>query len=365
MAILRDFSYTYLLKTFHNCLLGRNYKAGIVIADEVYDEELLLSLCDYYSKRIEKEGFANESVMSITWGVLLKQHERFMNELMNKDLAALHNRLKNVISDEISIGLSDSTYMFREDVVEKDYLLKNEREREMYVFGVFDKLISLCEATGYVRCFNPDDPSFDKVMSLAPEVFLDLLMEKYNINLAAPEFAGGTVGLITKYGTYTQRDMYAIHLALTIHDKFKDKNITICEIGGGIGHLAFYLHRLGFKNISIVDLPTVSAIQLYFLGRNLGKDHGIKFLGPDDFTGKYDLVINADSLIEMKREAAQAYIDLIDKNTKYFISMNQETGPAQFVDGFRVCDMTTMKRINRQMSWVRRGWIYEEYVNNV
>lgn len=347
-----------LMMNNHYLQNGYNYKEGWGYPVIDYDEDFLNSICDYFYSRMEKEKVTNGSNDSPTWAPLVNRHKPVVDALIERDTVTLHEMLRSICNSVLTLGTCGG------DLLEQHYK-NNEHDRKLFVFGVFDKMVSVAEAAGVITCFNPEDLTFEKrVMMHRPEYFLDLLAKKYQFDIRAPKYAGGNLGIETEYGIYSQRDMFGLHLALMVADRYPDRNTSICDIGGGVGHLTYYLHRLGYRNLTIVDLPTISISQMYFLGTNLTKYNGVKLLSPDEFTGDYDLVMNADSFIEMSRASATRYLDLIKQNGKHLISMNQETGHIQFEDGFRVCDLTDMKRTCRFMSWVRKGWVYEEYVTD-
>jgi len=51
------------------------------------------------------------------------------------------------------------------------------------------------------------------------------------------------------------RQLQALHQALLLHSKVPEKHQRIVEIGGGLGHTAFYAQLLGYTDYTIVDLP--------------------------------------------------------------------------------------------------------------
>lgn len=349
---MSDITYTEMLGFFHYYGENAAFVMGSGMPVDQYDPDFLNSICDYFQKRMETESVMDGSSDSFTWSHIVPQHEPVIELIKNRDLPALHETLRNLGTSPLTLGMSDQE------------LTRTEHAKKLYTFSIYDKLISICEASGVLAAFNPENPHFSRNMERNPNEYLDALKNHYRFDISAPKYSGGMTGIISKYGLYTQRDMYGLYMALAIADRYEDRNITICDIGGGVGHLTYYLHRLGYKNLTIVDLPTVSVVQMYFLGTNLGRDNGVQLLAPHQFTGEYDLVLNADSFIEMSRESATRYLELVEKNGKNLISFNQETGHDQFgAKGFRVCDITKMKRTNRQLSWVRKGWLFEEYKN--
>ena len=320
---------------------------------EEYDETFLGEVCDFFAA---KEDPFNGTVGSSTWTPLVSRHESIIKDMRERNLPALHESLLWLCKSPLADGTCGGDQL-------EGYYKSNDHQRNLFVFGIFDKLVSIAEAADVVKGFNPEDPTFQPIMEKYPEEILRLIETRYQFDISAPKFAGGNLGMDAgQYGIYSQRDMFGLYLALQVADKFRNKDISICDIGGGVGHLVYYLYRLGYRNLTIVDLPTISVSQKYFLGTNLPKDNGIKLLSQHEFDGDYDLVINSDSFIEMGRETAKWYLDTIQDNAGYLISVNQETGPDQFEDGFRVCDITDMRRVARFRSWVRPGWIHEEYL---
>jgi 2-polyprenyl-3-methyl-5-hydroxy-6-metoxy-1,4-benzoquinol methylase len=136
---------------------------------------------------------------------------------------------------------------------------------------------------------------------------------------------------------------------------WNNKDITICDIGSGLGYLPYYLSQLGYKNITHIDIPTITVAAKYFMHINM-PELNLKYISPHQFDGKYDLVINFDGLTTFSKKDAEEYADKISKNASHFLSINRE------IDSFRVCDIMNMKRITRNPFWYRRGYIEEDYV---
>lgn len=342
------------LSVFHPVSLqdAKKYAQGWGTPTPDRDDDLLNRICDYFQGRITEESVYSDSRI---WDTNVGRQKQVVEDLRERNLEELHITLRNLFSSPLTHGTGAGDEYYQR-------IVDNEQYKLGIICLIVDKLLSIMESTGLQRTFNQEEyfyvpQYYDVYMNTHPDVFLDKLHEHYKVDLSAPKYSGGQFGMITKYGLYSERDMISLGTALYIADKFKDRNISICEIGGGSGHLAYYLHRLGFKNISIVDLPTISVSQMYFLESNLGKND-IKLLSPSQFDGKYDLVINVDSLIEMNIETAKDYINLIKENAGYFISINSETDEPGF---FKVCDICDMEKVSRNLFWFRRGYVIEEY----
>lgn len=155
-------------------------------------------------------------------------------------------------------------------------------------------------------------------------------------------------GIDTKRGIASNRAIQAIYQASLLKGR-------VLEIGGGLGRTAYYAHRFGITDYTIVDLPFTGISQGYFLGATLG-EHPIKLISPDEFFASsetYDIAFNADSLTELSRSAAEKYSSAIKSRAKIFISINHES------NGFGVSDLFS-QRISRNPYWFRSGYV-EEY----
>jgi len=79
-------------------------------------------------------------------------------------------------------------------------------------------------------------------------------------------------------------------------------------------------------------------------------------LPPNEFLttkGRYDLILNVDSLTEMARETAQAYCDAICRRSSAFLSINHEGLP------FTVADLMPRGFDQRSPYWMRPGYVEE------
>lgn len=128
------------------------------------------------------------------------------------------------------------------------------------------------------------------------------------------------------------------------YDCPRDKEITVLEIGGGFGMLAYILGQY-YKNANfvLVDLPESLSICAWYLENilteksfryfptDLGKEiSDINFVRADSFDeqlARYDLVINCDSMSEMTKDVACNYLKIIEKTTTnhaFFFFLNKE-----------------------------------------
>ena len=245
----------------------------------------------------------------------------------------------------------------------------------------FDKLLALAQAVGAIPVSNPEQgqTSFEPWLRASPESILAAIEKRIGTEIKAPTFTGGLWGLTIRGQVFCTRDFQAIYMALRIQQLIGNR-ARVCEIGGGAGHLAFYCHQFGCRNYTIVDLPTVAAAQAFFLAQNVGADKirlegedgdaEINILAPSSFPkGRFDLVVNSDSLPEMATSTALDYIKKIKDCSGLFLSINQEAfnqrtpraGDLQESVAAIVDRVGGFRRLYRCPFWMRRGYIEELY----
>ena len=313
------------------------------------DDDLINHLCDYYEKHKDVHISG-----SFEWDGIVASHASFEELLKNREIDKLNDYLRFMFTKPICQGTAQGQHFYDQLKRDIDEIQKNTG------FAIYDKFISLMEATALIPTFSPEQyqkkQDFLKFYTIDTDKYLGMLEAAYDVKLDAPKYQGGHFGIQTKeHGLYSDRDIMSLGIAIKVKQTYWNRSdITICDLGGGVGHLTYWLRKLGFKNITYIDLPTVTVSAMYFLETN-GIDD-VKFITPDEFDGKFDLVINSDGLTLYSREAAEAYVSKIEENTKHFYSINRE------FDEFRVSDICNMRRISRNPFWLRRGYIEEDYV---
>jgi hypothetical protein len=326
-------------------------------ATQMKDDALLTKLCDYFAARMEKEPMFLSDTM---WEGNVKRQQDVITLLQNRDIDGLHENLKNLFSSTITHGTTQGKE--HTESLQRMDAATLKREHGLYVY---DKLLDVLEYAGIVTAYSPEEYFWVKdfnVYFVEPDIHLEKLINKYQLDLTPPKNQGMLFGLDTIYGVYSIKDIHAIGLALIIKDKFKEHDpstLKICEIGGGAGQFAYYMNKMGFTNYTIVDIPTISISQMYHLGSN-GID-SVKFLSPDEFDGKYDIVINVDSMPEMSEQSAREYIGKIAANSKYFLSVNQER--LKFTVSNLCSEHDSMIRLSRNLFWFRKGYLIEEFMH--
>lgn len=325
------------------------YGWGVPVEEN--DSEFIKELCHYFKNRVEQDSL---DAGSEEWNAIVPTHARFAELLNEEDIEGVFQYLRNMWMQPLCHGTAQGHYFY-------DRLIKNDDDIQKNTgFAIYDKFLTLLEANAAIPAFSPEEyqvkSDFLKFYTINPDNYIDLLEKSFDCDLSAPKYQGSHFGIQTeRHGLYSDRDIMALGIAIRIKETYWNKqDITICDIGGGVGYLAYWLTKLGFKNITYVDLPTVTVSAMFFLKTN-GIDD-VKFISPAEFDGKFDLVINFDGITTFGEEAARSYIDKIKNNAKHFMSINRE------IDEYRVCEVCDMRRISRNPFWLRRGYIEEDYV---
>ncbi len=158
-------------------------------------------------------------------------------------------------------------------------------------------------------------------------------------------------------------------------------------IGGGFGGLAYWLYKIGFRDITVYDSPQMNIIQEYYLSKTL-PEAKICFYGDHDKSGwesseikilpywcldktpkkSYDIAVSQDSLPEIPTIIAKYYLKKIIHTTKkYFYSINQEVQAPNYQSGIQepvhklVKDFEELKLLFRSPFWFRPGYAQEIY----
>jgi hypothetical protein len=225
--------------------------------------------------------------------------------------------LDNMADNNLCFGFFGGSYIGNDE--------ESHRQRALY------SIKKLAEALGAKEDFND-------------------IENKLGFKLDMPSFIGGRKVLYTDWGIITDRHVHYLWVLKKIIDLFPDRNTRIIEIGAGLGLLGYFLDRAGYKDYTSIDLAYPSACQSYFLHKNLpdreiilsgekinpfryAYKNSLKLLHSTDFKnvkGRWDIMINMDSLPEMKIEEATKYID---SDAPLLLSINRENY------NFKVCDI--------------------------
>jgi hypothetical protein len=267
-------------------------------------------------------------------------------------------------------------------------LRTGEVHRENIRTEYVDNLVSLSEFLGILDVESPHQRgTWGENLHSDPQALVDAIRAKVGFPPETPAVIGSYFGVRTRDGLVTGRDCCALYAALRLRDIAADCGVPsprVCEIGGGMGGVAYFGARLGF-DYTIIDLPLVSMLQGYFLLRAL-PDVPVQLCGEPEAAGKavrllptyrfatreaqYDLLLNQDSIPEMNREYALGYLREARKRVQHaFLSINQEaralqvesTGARQTVVRDLVAEAGGFRLSSRHRHWLRAGYVEEVY----
>ncbi len=296
----------------------------------------------------------------------------FINLVHQRNAPALAEYMRSFFGQTISHGTFQGTMATTG--------LENPNSARYVAAFIVDSLAALAEAIGILRVENPEQGHYGENLFRDPEELLDLLQSHLHIDPVPPNAAGRKFGMRTRRGILALTDLRALYAANRIHELTAGDR-TICEIGGGIGLVAYYSQLLGVDSYTIIDIPAISFMQGYWLSRALpsrtitlyGEQHlrkgGIRLLPPSEFTkSQYGLVYNQDSFPEMHRDHSRAYLRDTPQLAPLLLSINQEGEAAQTASTSQpvvadlISEVGSYRRLYRFHNWLRAGYVEELYL---
>lgn len=313
------------------------------------------------------------------WTSLLSMHKGVVEAMRSSEHQA-DEYLASMFAQPIMRGIAQGDIAYKA-------LLESPHSRAHVTLEAIDKLLALSDALATAPIENPEQGPWGKQAHGDVEKLLTKIEDALSVQLAFPKFYGSVFGISSIRGVFHDRDCWAIYVASRIASLVKDRKAPICEIGGGAGHLAYYCWMLGFRNYTIIDLPTVNVIQAYFLRRNLPEaeislsgerssfngSEGVRILSPRymrDVPNKhFSLAVNVDSFPEIFPATVQEYLRSIRRSSSLFLSVNQEAMVRMAENDIqtRVRDnvgaVGGFKLLSRHPFWLRKGYVEEIYLS--
>jgi hypothetical protein len=310
-------------------------------------------------------------------------HQELLKILNARDGRALVEYLSDAHAKGITWGITqgqETTAILRRD----------EAARRLIMLELLDYLTSVAEYLGVldVECSDQIGQWAENIHS-DPLELIDRISAAIGTAVVLPQVVGSAFGLRTGQGILSTRDLLALYAALRIKtltgagsDGIPSK--TVCEIGGGLGGVAYYANRLGIADYTIIDLPLVSLLQGYFLISAL-PDAKIALYGEETngaaiklmptYTFKSpekqpDLLFNQDSIPEMHPDYSLGYLrEMLAKKIPMFLSINQEARAPQnqmqtqtvVRELVAAATAAAYRREHRCRHWLRAGYVEELY----
>ena len=324
---------------------------------EADDARIVARVAKAYRRSMQADYYGADSM----WKTIRDERQGDLHELLAHgsmdDIAAA---LRSPKDNYLLRGFETLTPEIRQRL-ESNPQLKKERAERLH-----DMLARLAETLGALRVENPESGPWLENVKRTPDELLDLIEGKLGIPLAVPWFWAGLVGLKTSRGVFGHRMLHAAYGAHRIRQLGAR---SVLEIGAGLGHLARYAWLMGIRDYTIADLPLTNVAQGYFLMRTLGEEAvvleseppragAIRVLTPQALAAetRYDLAVNVDSLTEMGRDTASAYLEKIFRVTDCLLSINHEANP------FTVNELVRARpdlAVERYPYWLRNGYVEE------
>jgi hypothetical protein len=256
--------------------------------------------------------------------------------------------------------------------------------------GIELSVVTLAESVGILRAECPEQGQIAYWRNEhTEERLIEQLESFFSLRIEAPR-TGDARGILFGGRFLTLETCSQIYTAHRMRDAINREiaasvGLDIVEIGGGYGGLCYWMHRLLGNRINryvVVDLPEVNVVQAYFLssletrelllfGEEKHKGESRIELIPHWMLSNLDLrpnvLINQDSMPEMPQAEVERYLSWGSDNVDgLFFSFNQEAySPWRGVPQVHVPAVVgrypRFRRIARNASWVRRGYVEETY----
>lgn len=263
-----------------------------------------------------------------------------------------------------------------------------ERRRLVWIM---DAVCGLAESLGVLGVVCPEGRPTIPSDPPTVEELAERIEAATGLPLGVPQICAGLFGLAAGDRVVHVRSACAVYAACRIRDWLEERtgrplgDSRIGEIGPGIGLVPTLLGHLGARQLTLVDLPELNAMQAYFLHQAL-PSHRLSLFGepcpaagasirimPDfeflDGPGPaLDLLFNQDSLPELDLPTVRRYLERIPLACRYFLSINQETRVPEstpLAGGFLPSLLRNDARyrcLQRMPSWCRAGYLEELFL---
>jgi hypothetical protein len=307
--------------------------------------------------------------------IVSNRHRPLLGLLDGGDPRALAQCLVDVQKSSAATGLEQGVRAYQ------DFLAASPEGRRAAVAPFHDMLASLAQYIGLARVECAEQDYVGETLVASSRRLVAEIEDALGFSITPPAVFDGLYGLGMGENVLHGRDIQALYLAMRAIEASGVARPKICEIGGGFGKAARYALLAGARHYTIVDLPTVAAMQFFALRRALpeapvqfrhprepSRGEGVDLvLAPqiDDTTViDSDIIVNCDSFPEMGDAVCRSYFARIGRWAPLLLSVNQEANREvdasgrQSVVGALLPDYGFRRRY-RFRSWIRRGYAEE------
>lgn len=310
------------------------------------------------------------------WEPLLRDRQgRLGSWLAHSDIAALAEDLAALGRSEAAQGFFGGAGQHRKCDADPAFA-------QLLAAWTYDKLLSLAEAIGVVGLELPETGNWGETIKIPAQDLWTRIQEQLGVDLSPPPHVGGYLGIRAGSHIIQMRMVEAIYAAYRLRQLVESRGLLghICEIGAGAGLTAYYGLLLGLRSYTVVDLPTMNAVQGYMLAGSRVCDavalagepfegKAIRIVPPDAFAHlepeSTEILFNQDSLPEIEPNAARTYLrDAATLGMQLFLSINQEarlptTADLQCSVPELVAAVGGYRRSSRHRHWLRQGYAEE------
>lgn len=299
------------------------------------------------------------------WGSFDARHAEFKEAFASNDISKLGRLLRNPAKTELFWGFDD---------LASPFVKARKESPDQCAAGaqmIYDSLEQVAIATGSIRL--PYPPQGKLRSGLSAEEILAKLDATFCFKVDFPNPFESEFGLSTSRGVASDRAIQSIYQAWRIKQISIHVNGTrIVEVGAGLGRNAYYARKFGIEQYTIVDIPTTQLAQSYYLGRIIGSDtvsmcgepdRAIRLRSPawlHNTKEPFDVMLNVDSLTEMDRNHALAYVKFAKANSAAFISINHEFNDTTVLN---LAEQAGISAISRSPYWPRPGYVEEIFMS--
>jgi hypothetical protein len=314
---------------------------------------------------------------SMWQSIAASRHRTLLGLLKGSDPRQLAEHLVNLQKLAASEGLSQGERAYR------DFVEASPDGRRAAILPFHDMLGSLAQYLAVIPGECAEYGFDGDAMGTTSDELVAKIETALGFSIAPQTIFDGVFGLLIRDRILHGRDIQALYAALRAIEASALARPRVCEVGGGFGKVAYYAWMLGARRYSIVDLPTVAAMQYFYLRRSLPEVE-VRFCHPDAVrsdrdgidlffashmqSGVFlpsDIVLNCDSFPELGTAVCRQYFSLVRNWAPVLLSINQESnkeirGPSdrQVVVGELLPEFG-FTRLYRFRSWVRKGYVEE------
>ncbi len=263
-----------------------------------------------------------------------------------------------------------------------DYGFSENRLESRVALAYLDKLVCLAEALGVLPVELPEHGRWGENIYSDPALLVSAIENQLGIEITPPSGAIFVAGIQAGKGVYHYRHINAAYTAHLISSLIPIGG-RVAEYGGGLGAVALYAGRLGYRDYTLFDLPITNLFAGHFLINSLGAD-SVSLFGEQQrndsikilpywkcasiHSGHFDLSLNQDSFPEIDVDLVNYFLREIQRTTRGFLLSINHEAQSSMTDTKRQLNVSALlaqtpgyRRISRCRYWLREGYVQEVY----